>query len=73
MPTKESDRRECGAEETGWQSGKGTLELVRADEVTSEPAHRINFFELAYQRIEDLLVSCELKPGRFLTVRNCRR
>jgi DNA-binding GntR family transcriptional regulator len=30
--------------------------------------NRINFFELAYQRIEDLLVNCALKPGRFLTV-----
>src|SRR5665647_3016383 len=48
---------------------KSALELVQPDEATS-PArrNRINFFELAYQRIEDLLVSCELKPGRFLTV-----
>src|SRR6266702_7931268 len=30
--------------------------------------NRVNFFELAYQRIEDLLVNCELKPGRSLTV-----
>jgi DNA-binding GntR family transcriptional regulator len=48
---------------------KGALELVRPD--TSDiprRRNRVNFFELAYQRIEDLLVSCELKPGRFLTV-----
>ena len=30
--------------------------------------NRVNFFELAYQRIEEKLVTCELKPGRFLTV-----
>ena len=30
---------------------------------------RANLFELAYQCIEDLLVNCILKPGRFLTVR----
>ena len=48
---------------------KGALELVRTDEA-AVPArrNRVNFFELAYQRIEDLLVNCELKPGRFLTV-----
>jgi DNA-binding GntR family transcriptional regulator len=48
---------------------KGALELVRAD-ASDVPnrRNRVNFFELAYQRIEDLLVSCELKPGRFLTV-----
>jgi DNA-binding GntR family transcriptional regulator len=48
---------------------KGALELVRPD-ASGAPSrrNRINFFELAYQRIEDLLVNCELKPGRFLTV-----
>ena len=48
---------------------KGALELVRPDagRVPSR-RNRVNFFELAYQRIEDLLVNCELKPGRFLTV-----
>ncbi len=30
--------------------------------------NRVNLFELAYQRIEELLVNCQLKPGRFLTV-----
>ena len=48
---------------------KSALELVRPD-AGGAPSrrNRINFFELAYQRIEDLLVNCELKPGRFLTV-----
>jgi DNA-binding GntR family transcriptional regulator len=48
---------------------KSALELVRPD-ASGVPSrrNRINFFELAYQRIEDLLVNCELKPGSFLTV-----
>src|ERR1700730_15894790 len=48
---------------------KSALELVRPD-AGGAPSrrNRVNFLELAYQRIEDLLVSCELKPGRFLTV-----
>lgn len=32
--------------------------------------NRVNLFELAYQRIEDMLVNCALKPGRFLTVQD---
>jgi DNA-binding GntR family transcriptional regulator len=48
---------------------KSALELVRADEADAPRRHnRLNLLELAYQRIEDLLVNCELKPGRFLTV-----
>jgi DNA-binding GntR family transcriptional regulator len=43
--------------------------LVKADEAASPSRrNRVNFFELAYQRIEDLLVNCELKPGRFLAM-----
>lgn len=30
--------------------------------------NRVNFCELAYQKIEDLLVNCALKPGQFLTM-----
>lgn len=30
--------------------------------------NRVNLFELAYHRIEDLLVNCELRPGRYLTM-----
>jgi DNA-binding GntR family transcriptional regulator len=57
------------AEETGMARRKGALELVPPD-ASGAPSrrNRINFFELAYQRIEDLLVNCELKPGSFLTV-----
>ena len=48
---------------------KGALSAV--DPERSDPAarrNRINQFELACQRIEDLLVNCQLQPGRFLTV-----
>ncbi|RWX81052.1 GntR family transcriptional regulator [Neorhizobium lilium] len=31
-------------------------------------SNRVNFLELAYQRIEDLLVNCHLKPGQQLTL-----
>ena len=32
--------------------------------------NRVNLFELAYQRIEDQLVNCALKPGRYLTMQD---
>ena len=48
---------------------KGALELVRPDdESAAGRRNRVNFFELAYQKIEDRLVNCELRPGQFLTV-----
>lgn len=31
-------------------------------------ANRVNFFELAYERIEELLIHCDLKPGQQLTL-----
>lgn len=31
-------------------------------------ANRVNFFDLAYQRLEEMLINCELKPGRPLTL-----
>lgn len=39
-------------------------------EKAAEPVGRgpVNLFEAAYLRIEELLVNCALKPGRFLTV-----
>lgn len=33
----------------------------------------VNLFELAYLRIEDLLVHCELRPGSFLTVQELQK
>ncbi|MES1148854.1 MAG: GntR family transcriptional regulator, partial [Bradyrhizobium guangdongense] len=47
------------------------LEVVKNDEdVEGKPSrrNRLNFFELAYQKIEELLVHCELKPGQFMTM-----
>ncbi len=32
--------------------------------------NRVNLFGLAYQRIEDALVNCALRPGRFLTMQD---
>ena len=32
--------------------------------------NRVNLFDLAYQRIEDSLVNCALRPGRFLTMQD---
>lgn len=48
---------------------RGRPTLVEAEEPPRKPRrNRVNFFELAYQRIEELLVNCTLRPGRFLTV-----
>ena len=48
---------------------KRTLEVVRNDSDDNPGRrNRVNFFERAYQRIEDLLVNCALRPGQFLTV-----
>jgi DNA-binding GntR family transcriptional regulator len=48
---------------------KRALEILRSDaDGVPNRRNRVNFFELAYQKIEDLLVNCELKPGQFLTV-----
>ncbi len=48
---------------------KSALKMVDPER-SEAPArrNRVNLFELAYQRIEELLVNCQLKPGRFLTV-----
>jgi DNA-binding GntR family transcriptional regulator len=35
--------------------------------------NRINLFELAYSRIEDLIVTCDLKPGRFLAMQDLQQ
>ena len=48
---------------------KNALDLVRPNKGDAPlRQNRINFFELAYQRIEDRLVNCDLKPGLFLTM-----
>jgi DNA-binding GntR family transcriptional regulator len=48
---------------------KSAIKLIQPEPAEAPTRHnRLNLFELAYQRIEDLLVNCELQPGRFLTV-----
>lgn len=44
--------------------------VTPATRVEASRPDRINLFELAYQRIEELLVSCQLRPGRFLTTQD---
>ena len=46
------------------------LKLVAPEVIDAGRRHRINLFELAYQRIEELLVSCQLRPGRYLTMQD---
>lgn len=48
---------------------KSAIKVIHPER-SKEPTrqNRLNLFELAYQRIEDLLVNCRLQPGRFLTV-----
>ena len=47
------------------------LKLATGGEASEAPprrSNRINLFGLAYERIEHLIVTCELKPGRFLSI-----
>jgi DNA-binding GntR family transcriptional regulator len=37
---------------------------------TERRSNRVNLGDLAYERIEDLIVNCELKPGRFLAMQD---
>jgi DNA-binding GntR family transcriptional regulator len=49
------------------------LKLATANEASESPprrSNRVNLFELAYERIEHLIVTCELKPGRFLSIQD---
>jgi DNA-binding GntR family transcriptional regulator len=40
--------------------------FVAAEKPTRQ--NRVNLFELAYERLEELIITCELKPGRLLTI-----
>lgn len=47
--------------------------LIAADQAMPAAArrhNRVNLFDLAYERIEDLIVNCDLKPGRFLAMQD---
>lgn len=48
---------------------KAKPRLVGSDALDPLPRrNRLNFFELAYERIEAMLIDCQLKPGRLLTM-----
>jgi DNA-binding GntR family transcriptional regulator len=50
--------------------------LVKADEAAAAASHRRNrltLFQLAYERIEDLIINCELPPGRFLSIQDLQQ
>ncbi len=47
---------------------KKTKPSLVTEDTTPKRANRINFFELAYERIEALLINCELRPGQQLTL-----
>jgi DNA-binding GntR family transcriptional regulator len=50
-------------------SRKGTVAVETAP-ATSRRHNRINLFDLACERIEDLIVKCELRPGSFLAMQD---
>jgi DNA-binding GntR family transcriptional regulator len=55
--------------------GKGRTrpKLVKPEEASAavpQRRNRVNLFELAFERIEDLIITCELKPGRFLAIQD---
>jgi DNA-binding GntR family transcriptional regulator len=51
---------------------------AQPQQVTEDPAsisaprrsNGVNLFELAYERLEDLIIRCDLKPGQFLTIQD---
>lgn len=50
---------------------KTDLRLVGA-ETADRPArqNRVNLFEIAYDRLEELIITCALQPGRLLTIQD---
>jgi len=53
--------------------GRARTKLAVVGETSKAARHRrnrVNLLELAYERIEDLIVHCELKPGRFLSIQD---
>lgn len=44
--------------------------VVAEDAQAPKRRNRVNLFEIAYQRIEEMLVTCELQPGRFLSLQD---
>src|ERR671912_1405288 len=56
----------------GRERARPTIVEVDQDATAAPPRrqNRVNLFELAYERLEDLIVNCELKPGRFLAIQD---
>lgn len=51
--------------------GRRKLETVARDETGEAPRqNRTNHFELAYERLESLIVTCALKPGQVLALQD---
>ena len=53
--------------------GRTRTKLVAVgDQLRAAPArrNRFNLLELAYERLEDLIINCELKPGSFLSIQD---
>jgi DNA-binding GntR family transcriptional regulator len=47
---------------------KSALEIVQPETSDAKRRNPVNLFESAYLKLEELLVNCVLRPGRFLTV-----
>src|SRR5215208_2227523 len=53
--------------------GRTRTKLVAvSDHSRAAPARRnqFNLLELAYERLEDLIINCELRPGSFLSIQD---
>ena len=50
--------------------GRPKLAVVDAAKEVPHRLNRVNLLEVAYERIEDLIINCELKPGRFLSIQD---
>lgn len=48
------------------------LKVIQKGEASEQPKRRnsVNLVELAYERLENLIVSCELRPGSFLAIQD---
>jgi DNA-binding GntR family transcriptional regulator len=44
--------------------------VTKADEAAGPRRNRITLFEIAYQRLEELLVNGTLRPGRFMSMQD---
>ena len=54
----------------GRSRARPKLAVVDAAKAVPQRLNRVNLLEVAYERIEDLIINCELKPGRFLSIQD---